>query len=113
MTTKTKATHTPTPWVSEVGTGKGSGLIWYRDGNLSSLVATAHDATLCQEHGGTAIDNAAFIVRAVNAHEELLEHLREAVDSLEVLAGQYDHTLKQYRPMINRIRQAIARALEK
>jgi hypothetical protein len=60
MNTKTKTTHTPTPWLSQY-----NGENWHiTDGH--SFVAS-----LC---GNSKIDatNAAFIVRAVNSHESLV-----------------------------------------
>lgn len=54
--------------------------------------------------------NAAFIVRAVNSHDELVAHLRDAVAVIQSLAGRYGHTLKQYSPMIKRIDEVIAKA---
>lgn len=69
-----KATHTPLPWAAE------------RDlpHNRMPRVHSSADGSLICECGnmGTTPDqweaNAAFIVRAVNSHHDLIEALREA-----------------------------------
>lgn len=69
-----KTQHTPTPWIvrrQELDENMRQIRRESVDG-LSSVIATIHNETICDEHGGNAISNAAFIVRAVNAHEELL-----------------------------------------
>lgn len=54
--------------------------------------------------------NGDFILRSVNNHEELIQHLRDANAVIADLAGRYGHTLEQYSPMIKRIDAALARA---
>lgn len=63
MKTETEVKPTPTPWT--FGESNEEGLSSIRDGK------TAH--RIAQVMGE---DNAAFIVRAVNAHEKLLETIR-------------------------------------
>lgn len=57
-----KTTHTPTPWKVEYDTETGINI-----GSNSELVAKAVKTV------SNSKENAAFIVRAVNAHEELVE----------------------------------------
>jgi len=71
--------HTPTPW--EVGD---------LDHNGQRIVRGEHiEICTCWHHCVGSIEremeaNAAFIVRAVNAHEELVAALRETRDQFEV-----------------------------
>lgn len=82
-TTNEKVQHTPTPWISEPInydaytaairipdslTGKSNGM-----GTIAHLVGTS------------AVGNAAFIVRAVNSHEGLINALKLAKATIERL----------------------------
>lgn len=63
--------HTPVPWTREPGGSRGS---WIgNDGHWSALA--------CGDNDFAASANAALIVRAVNAHADLVAALREALDS--------------------------------
>src|SRR3990167_6251269 len=73
--------HTPTPWfvrnMSDTTTSKEAFCERYTievcsDG-LRSVLADIREVTMCPEHGGTAEANAALIVRAVNAHDKLVD----------------------------------------
>lgn len=71
MKTKTKrATHTATPWSFEIGEldGEKEAVIYKDD---SGTIATLKNTDFSEVH-----ENAAFIVRAVNAHEGLLKALK-------------------------------------
>ena len=74
---KTKAKHTPTPWKVEeekISVGKGR-LISIKGANGFSLaVVGVEDYPLMEQ-------DAAFIVRAVNSHDELLALAKRAIDS--------------------------------
>lgn len=82
-----KVQHTPTPWIirpAEVDenkfqirheTERNDGMWW------ASVVAMTSDQ-ICEEHGGTPEANAAYIVRAVNAHEGLLAVARELLEAI-------------------------------
>lgn len=61
------AQHTPTPWTAD------DGAVWYGDRPIRVLIAD------CSPAGGNdhAIGDATFIVRACNAHDELVAALRE------------------------------------
>ena len=65
----TKPTHTPTPWrvVNET--------------IIVRLEYDGKDAAICDVRTGAA--DAAFIVRAVNAHEELIETMKAAIRDLD------------------------------
>ncbi len=65
--------HTPTPWFIQTKQDE-NGLVQI----LHNHCAIAHEVTPV---------NAAFIVRAVNAHEELLAHLKAASARLKEFGG--------------------------
>ncbi len=78
MKTKPEATHTPTPWKFESAstsfTNRGSEqLLWNGDGMAIGRAVNPTQAT--------------FIVRAVNAHEELLAMLKVALENLDDKSG--------------------------
>lgn len=60
--------HTPTPW--EVGEDVGQA-------ERSIVTAECRDICTCETGFGDAEANAEFIVRAVNAHDDLLNACRE------------------------------------
>lgn len=64
METKEKATHTPTPWTLDV---RRNGVTYVLLDSLGNEIAEI-----------LLRDDAKFIVRAVNAHEVMLEALKEA-----------------------------------
>lgn len=67
--------HTPTPWHDEIGApGSSSGLtVRDENGNIIARVGS--------------IDDAAFIVRACNAHDELVAALRGLLDATKDIRG--------------------------
>lgn len=72
------ATHTPTPWIVFDASARYPGI----DGqNDTTVVVHGYDGEACGVRGSvhaTALANAAFIVRACNAHDELVAALKEA-----------------------------------
>lgn len=60
--------HTPTPWSAEFSGGRGA---WIKGAN------SEWSALACGDTDDSANHNAAFIVRAVNAHEELVAALKQ------------------------------------
>lgn len=69
-------THTAVPWTIERGAELGQALIVGADG---VLVADLEAANWARKFEGTITgDNAAFIVRAANCHDELLAALKIA-----------------------------------
>lgn len=99
MTKQTK--HTPTPWKV------------VKHSNFNLFDSTDHHTFAIELGGGSKVAllgdnqeaNAAFIVKAVNAHEELLDTLYIVKCSLEA----FDQTDSMKR-IINNIKQALARA---
>ena len=66
--------HTPTPWTADLGgciTSSGLPIVTGRNGALLATLAM-------NGHKGAA--NADFIVRAVNAHDELVAALRRMME---------------------------------
>lgn len=91
MDTKTrKATHTPTPWkfVESSTNGQPDGATFWLVDSQDESVANL------SRLGGKAIEkqriNAAFIVRAVNSHEELLACLKGAMMIVKTLSSDND-----------------------
>lgn len=66
--------HTPTPWH-----------VWSQ--GLETKVRSGVDLNIASTHGISSKDNAAFIVRACNAHDELVAALRVCADRLEEMAN--------------------------
>lgn len=101
------AQHTPTPW--HVGDGKAARIIYGQDGYAIADATVYHG-----RHGGAEEANAAFIVRAVNAHDDLVAALRKARNAIseEVLAaGDEDHpTIARHARIIDEIDAALAKA---
>lgn len=106
--TKSKATvsvseHTPTPWKP------------VKDGALDRMIVDSKGSTIAHVLSETTINkDAAFIVRAVNAHEELMAIVKAIAESFNAGASQVyaealaphtdDETLKTW------INKAIAKA---
>ena len=106
MPTKTKATHTPLPWVAN-----GLQVSWHKpDTNFSYRIADA-------DFGGDEFDkptvnaNARFIVRACNSHEALLDALGIAALTLEAAYLNYGSNIAA-KVAAKTARAAIALATE-
>lgn len=85
---KTTTEHTPTPW-TQFMTGKQ-----YHVGICQAKTIKEVALVLNQKEYSEADANAAFIVRAVNAHEALLDALNLALATIERLKPPtpYDST---------------------
>lgn len=68
------STHTPTPW--EVGEDVGQA-------ERCIVTAECRDICTCETGFGDAEANAAFIVRVVNCHDDLLAALRALLARME------------------------------
>lgn len=78
MKTTTEVKHTPTPWdYTDEVTGKGWLLLDADQPENTPSMGTIH----CEE-------DAAFIVRAVNAHDDLLEALQGCLEIAECHAAR-------------------------
>ena len=97
--------HTPTPWTFGNGEKFPFVIRHDSDGLGSHIAYIACQEVICKEHGGTPEANAAFIVRAVNAHEELLEACKCAGDAL--LANEGDPIKRE---ALRQLREAIAKS---
>ena len=96
--------HTPTPW------NYSSGMVWAGRGEEIAVARAARDdeaTSPCERDA-----NAEFIVRACNAHDELLEALRSiVVDADRLIAETPRHALSQpYTVLLDQARAAIAKA---
>lgn len=99
--------HTPTPWTFGHSQDDGVGDITDKDGHL---IADCYSNNGFD--GATCIENARFIIRAVNAHDKREELLERAADTLEnILLHQGKHMTdadKQGRlSFIEELRRAI------
>lgn len=109
------SSHTPTPWMIRPDElQEGSFQIrhetpFYRDNMLVASVIARTVDNIAEEHGGSQEANAAFIVQAVNSHEELLEAMKEFVNAYP---GNRVATLGngQARQSYDRFVKAIAKA---
>lgn len=95
--------HTPTPWHTDPGIGDGC--VWAKE---KTGQHTARLKTICR----TSIDDAAFIVRAVNSHDELVAVLKGIVSSGESAARNADKwdDIPVARAAYDDARAAIAKA---
>lgn len=78
MKTETQPTHTPTPWRAIVPAG-----------NFTKYTLVATEAGQPFRHGDEIADvmdeaNAAFIVRAVNAHEDFIDACEKVIKVLRL-----------------------------
>lgn len=94
-----KPAHTPTPWKLD----GSSNILGTRDGDYHSVLGYFNSERAIQTREENKA-NAAYIVRAVNAHEGLVELLREFVTTLDV---NKTSTLAEYSA---RVYKAIAQA---
>ena len=91
MTPKTQ-THTPTPWKLEY-----DGSIRRQSDNVLLMRLPPSNADLSHEQNKA---NAAFIVRAVNAHEALIEALDYCLDRLSNREQLDDETFGKYEALL-------------
>lgn len=100
----TQATHTPTPWI--LNNNKG----WHNGFKDRGSIFECHLATGTRVPENQNLTNAAFIVRSVNAHEELLLALKNARYALEVCKEKLDPSGKGLWKSLDDIDEAIAKA---
>ena len=94
------AEHTPTPWIRRESK---SDVIWIEDGNGRVVM---HNSSVKDPEDQA---NAAFIVRAVNAHEELVEALREIAKGAGPYSqDQLEHATNTIQAMKDLANEAIA-----
>lgn len=103
------STHTPGPWAAYQKQGQqGTPLPQWRihgPGICGAIATVDFDLTqpTCAKQDANVAANAAYIVRACNAHEEMLEALKE-------LVAEHDETDQNDTGGIILARQAIAKA---
>lgn len=99
--------HTSTPWYA--GTGKHSGEICATDGE-GEVYAIANCELYNYLNGDPeAKANRAFILRAVNAHDELVEAAQELLDNLDDADETKDDSGKEFKD-IAALRAALTKA---
>lgn len=112
MNNQTKVTHTPTPWIL-VPQGDGSSMLAreFETGkqmNPKGLRLVSHvfarGNSLAEDEA-----NAAYIVLAVNCHEELLEKLKMATAWLQNISAREDRMPKGLGDF-SELQEAIAKA---
>lgn len=98
------AEHTPTPWTLLNDEGMIAVLAGNRDDLKNEVIHwTGFDASYFPKQ---AVANAAFIIRACNSHDALVEALREA--ELQLAYVQEKHGYATGETVLARIRSAIA-----
>lgn len=84
-----RAAHEDLPW--EVSKAACNIILSFRDGKQHSFVAKCYGFSGVDEHGEA---NAAFIVRACNAHYQMLEALKVLRQHLALFCGPEDAVAK-------------------
>lgn len=95
--------HTPTPWYT--GEGKAARIVYAQHG-FAVADATIYHARI--EPVMEAEENAAFIVRACNAHDDLVAALQAAVARVEIANAEGDPIMSAWLPDA---RAALAKAV--
>lgn len=113
--------HTPTPWV-DVENDEDS-IDWDKvyittdDRVYKSLIPIAEVSIGYSEPmNSEQIANAAFLVRAVNSHDELvatLTAIKTIIGNVDYSRGGGENTARLYGEMLNCIRDAVAAALSR
>ena len=90
-------THTATPWA------------WRGHADLNGLChINAENKTIVQVWDFPEAEaNAAFICRAVNSHEALIESLKHCVNALEYWFDRHDDTEGLNSPLLTHAREAL------
>lgn len=94
LTNEMKTPHTPTPWKVNRPSSRVA----------HSIVSNDGKSTVC--YGDIYIDDAAFIVRAANCHDELLAALEEVVHG--AIPHKRDFLITPYA--LNLVKAAIKKA---
>lgn len=81
--------HTPTPWQAYSDADHNQAQVVLQGDGIRSVIATCYRGNLCEEHGGSHEGNAQFIVRACNAHEELVALLDDAVTGRHAISPDW------------------------
>lgn len=96
--------HTPTPWHIK----RDRRMAFFQDDSKGSL----GDAICARLDDETCAANAAFIVRAVNAHEALLEAAKIVSDGMNTAVDNDEHwTRQQMRAHLFAIQSAAVKAI--
>ena len=99
--------HTATPWECEFDGPPYR--IYHVEGGLNAQIAYVDGVT---QHGDIAKANAAYICRACNSHEALVEALKHCVEALEYWFNRYGDTEGLNSPMLAHAREALKLAEE-
>ncbi len=102
-------THTPTPWFYKDSLNGSNYRIWAKPHDFEFGVCDIclHYKLGEELPGKEAVANAEFIVKACNAHDELLEALEEAIDHSFYIEGLLTD---QQHDLVERLEAAIAKA---
>lgn len=107
MTTTTKAGAAARPWRQIEGEAlrvyAGDVLV----ANCSTDFTGAQAGEITERHA-VAKANAAYIVRAINAHEAMREALTNSLDALTGLKGYFDAESHEYDTIDHEIKRTIA-----
>lgn len=97
----TEVKHTPLPYTDAKDIAH-MGEIYYTNNNGKKIIL----AQVWGEGKNTKFDNAAFIVRACNSHDELVEEMQRSV---EIMRGMVSYRLG-VQAAVDRMDAAIAKA---
>lgn len=98
--------HTPTPWNVEKITGNKETIFWLQ-ANGSNIFTSANSATI---YAGEDEANAAFIVRAVNSHDEMIASLKDILSRFKSCIADGNGELSGDAPAIKTAETLIAKA---
>jgi hypothetical protein len=97
------AEHSPTPWAADPDDREGY------EWNIHIVQESDHDMRVCfMTSGSEAVPNAAFIIRCVNDHDELVAAIRFA-DTRAVSRAAYPHACEEDKQLRDLIDAALAK----
>ena len=100
----TNEKHTKTPWYAKTR----HGITWIDDGQLDASLCICEMAETFDEMIEQPQANAAFIVRAVNAHEALVEALNNADAQIVSILNEPRFSLEYRNSIASTLEQARA-----
>lgn len=77
--------HTPGPWVIVGGNSEEATIVCKPGDGIVTHIARLHDQWICDEHGGSAFENARRIVACVNACEGISTEALEGWEALHLM----------------------------
>jgi hypothetical protein len=108
--------HTPTPWrAGSYSSIVGVPIMAQPDPKQNTIIVAGTRSAAATTPDGFRAEveaNAAFIVRAVNAHDDLVKALRELIESMPAEGQAVPRANTLWRGMMTRARAALSKAGE-